>query len=159
MGAIFGLFHLTILWFLKIDFAWYSFWKLNSNKDWTLEFIVWRKEKETKTIEDETIVFIVNDPFSLFLFFVFPFFLPFSFFMFKGWYWSVVKKRIFFCKFSYIISLVVVLFIHPSYHPSIQVPHPGRKRWWKKTTTTTNGGSSSLSKCLRDFSLVKINCY
>jgi hypothetical protein len=36
----------------------------------------------------------------------------------------------------YIISLVcpvvVVLSIHPSRHPSIQVPHPGRWRWWKR---------------------------
>ncbi len=35
-----------------------------------------------------------------------------------------------------IISLVVVLFIHPfchpSRHPSIQVPHPKRRRWWKR---------------------------
>ncbi len=33
---------------------------------------------------------------------------------------------------------------HPSCHPSIQVPHPGR-RWWKRRTTT-NGGRSSLWK-------------
>jgi hypothetical protein len=33
---------------------------------------------------------------------------------------------------TYIISLVVVLSIHPSHHPSIQVPHPGRRRRWKR---------------------------
>ncbi len=36
---------------------------------------------------------------------------------------------------TYIISLVcpvvVVLFIHPSRHPSIQAFHPGRRRWWR----------------------------
>ncbi len=25
------------------------------------------------------------------------------------------------------------LSIHPSHHPSIEVPHPGRRRWWKRT--------------------------
>jgi hypothetical protein len=63
---------------------------------------------------------------------------------------------------TYIISLVVILSIYPSrhpfHHPSIQVPHLGRKRWWKRRTRK-NGGSSNLSKCLLDFSLVKIGCY
>jgi hypothetical protein len=45
------------------------------------------------------------------------------------WIWSLR----FFCKALCLLILypwVVVLSIHPSRHPSIQVPHPGRRRWW-----------------------------
>jgi hypothetical protein len=63
----------------------------------------------------------------------------------------------------YDMLAVVVLSIHPSRHPSrhpsIQVPHPGKRKLWKGRTTTTNGGNINLSKCLCDFSLVKIGCY
>jgi len=45
---------------------------------------------------------------------------------------------------------LIVLSIHLSRHPSIQVSHPGGKRWWRRRRTTTNGGSNSLSKCLCD---------
>ncbi len=45
---------------------------------------------------------------------------------------------------------MVVLSIHPSHHPSIQVPHPGRRRWWNGRRTTTHGGGNSLSTCSCD---------
>ncbi len=45
----------------------------------------------------------------------------------------------------HILKDVVKLSIHPSRHPSIQVPRPGRRRWKRRRTNGSSNNSSRAS--------------
>jgi hypothetical protein len=72
-----------ILWLLKIDFRMKLLLKIKPKQGLNLGVCCVKERKRKKTIEDEAIVFIKNDP-LFFLFF--PLFFFFFSFMFEGQY-------------------------------------------------------------------------
>jgi len=92
-------------------FAWNSFWKLNPNKAWTLEFVVWRKGKEKKPLRMRPLFL---SKMIHFFFFFFPIFFFFFFLYVRRSILISCQKKLwtFFCKFiiiAYSVNLTWIL--------------------------------------------------